>query len=159
VELSPAGRRLRAALSAVLVPAYAPELALVHRWLDSWSGIGLVSAGMHRAGWDLQSDPVRHRPLAGDVLGDRAGAFDHGRLGLRMRAVAGGAARGVGSDHAARSVPARWPLLPAQPRAQLDALACYVYDPVTFSSQCTGSALASAPERGLPWPAFYSSLS
>ena len=49
-----AGRRLRAALAAVLVPAYAPELALVHRWLDTWNGIGLISAGMHRAGWDLQ---------------------------------------------------------------------------------------------------------
>jgi hypothetical protein len=54
VELSQAGRRLRAALAAALVPAHAPELALVHRWLDTWNGIGLVSAGIHRAGWDLQ---------------------------------------------------------------------------------------------------------
>jgi hypothetical protein len=49
-----AGRHLRAALAAVLVPAYAPELALVHRWLDTWSSVGLLGAGMHRVGWDLQ---------------------------------------------------------------------------------------------------------
>lgn len=30
-----------------------PSLALDRRWLDTWNGIGLVSAG-HRAGWDLQ---------------------------------------------------------------------------------------------------------
>jgi hypothetical protein len=53
VELSPAGR-LRAALAAVLAPAHAPELTLVHGWPDTWNGIGLVSAGMHRAGRDLQ---------------------------------------------------------------------------------------------------------
>jgi len=46
--------RLRAALAAVLVTAQAPELALVHRWLDTWSGVGAVAAGMHRQGWDLQ---------------------------------------------------------------------------------------------------------
>jgi hypothetical protein len=40
------GRRLRAALSAVLVRDNAPELRLVHCWLDSWSGIGLVVVGM-----------------------------------------------------------------------------------------------------------------
>jgi hypothetical protein len=30
----------------VLIRAHAPELALVHRWLDSWAGIGLVVVGM-----------------------------------------------------------------------------------------------------------------
>ena len=48
------GRRLRAALAAVLVPAQAPELALVRQWLDSWRGVGQVAEGMHRARWDLQ---------------------------------------------------------------------------------------------------------
>ena len=46
MELDSRGRRLRAALAAVLVKAQAPELRLVHRWLDSWSGIGLVAARM-----------------------------------------------------------------------------------------------------------------
>jgi hypothetical protein len=41
----------RAALAAVLVRDDAPELRLVHEWLDSWSGIGLIIAGMtHQAG-------------------------------------------------------------------------------------------------------------
>jgi hypothetical protein len=43
-ELDARGRRLRAALAAVLVKADAPELRLVHQWLDSWAGIGLIVA-------------------------------------------------------------------------------------------------------------------
>jgi hypothetical protein len=53
VELTPAVGRLRAALAAVLVQAEAPELALVHRWLDNWRGVGLLAVGLHRAGYDL----------------------------------------------------------------------------------------------------------
>jgi hypothetical protein len=53
VELDARGRRLRAALAAVLVHAAAPELALVHRWLDSWAGIGLVVAGMAHQGYQV----------------------------------------------------------------------------------------------------------
>ena len=48
-----ATRRLRAALAAVLVQAEAPELALVHRWLDNWRGVGLLAVGLHRVGYDL----------------------------------------------------------------------------------------------------------
>jgi len=54
VELNAAGRRLRAALAAVTVKGTAPELALAHRWLDNWLGVGQIAEGMHRAGWDLQ---------------------------------------------------------------------------------------------------------
>jgi len=46
---------LKSALAAVLVPTHAPELQLVHRWLDTWSGFGAIAAGMRRAGWDLSS--------------------------------------------------------------------------------------------------------
>jgi hypothetical protein len=48
-----AADRLRAALAAVLVSAEAPELALVHRWLDNWRGVGLLAVGLHRIGYDL----------------------------------------------------------------------------------------------------------
>jgi hypothetical protein len=51
--LTPTARRLRAALAAALVLADAPE-ALVHRWLDTWAGIGLIAVGLRRQGWDLQ---------------------------------------------------------------------------------------------------------
>jgi hypothetical protein len=54
LNLDARGRRLRAALATVLVRADAPELRLVHEWLDSWSGIGLIIAGMTRQGWDVQ---------------------------------------------------------------------------------------------------------
>jgi hypothetical protein len=52
--VKPAARRLRAALAAVLVQADAPELALVHRWLDNWRGVGLLAVGLHRVRYDLQ---------------------------------------------------------------------------------------------------------
>jgi hypothetical protein len=53
-ELDARGRRLRAALAAVLVRDRARELDLVHQWLDTWAGLGLVVAGMTYQGWDLQ---------------------------------------------------------------------------------------------------------
>jgi hypothetical protein len=54
VDLDPRGRRLRAALAAALVPHNAPEVRLVRDWLDNWSGIGLVLAGMTHQGYDVQ---------------------------------------------------------------------------------------------------------
>jgi len=54
MTLDARGRRLRAALAAVLVSGNMLELRLVHEWLDSWSGLGLVVAGMAHQGWDLQ---------------------------------------------------------------------------------------------------------
>ena len=45
---------LRAALGFLDLPPTEPELRLLHRWLDSWAGLGMVAAGMHRQGWDLQ---------------------------------------------------------------------------------------------------------
>jgi len=45
---------LVAALGFLAVDAGAPELQLLHRWLDSWSGIGLIAVGLNRQGWDLQ---------------------------------------------------------------------------------------------------------
>jgi hypothetical protein len=49
-ELDARGRRLRAALAAVLVRDRARKLDLVHQWLDSWAGLGLVVAGMTAVG-------------------------------------------------------------------------------------------------------------
>jgi hypothetical protein len=45
---------LRAALGFLHVPPTEPELRLLHRWLDTWTGLGLIAAGMRRTGWDLQ---------------------------------------------------------------------------------------------------------
>jgi hypothetical protein len=52
-----AGRRstaLTAALAFLQLPPRAPELRFLHRWLDSWTGVGLIAVGLHRQGWDLQ---------------------------------------------------------------------------------------------------------
>ena len=46
-QLDARGRRL-------LVRDRARELDLVHQWLDTWAGLGLVVAGMTHQGWDVQ---------------------------------------------------------------------------------------------------------
>src|SRR6266446_2603191 len=50
------GRRsiLTVTLGFARLEARAPELRRLHRWLDTWRGIGDIAAGMHRQGYDLQ---------------------------------------------------------------------------------------------------------
>ena len=50
------GRLLRAALgfAGCSMPSYDRALWALRTWLDSWSGVGHVAAGMHRQGFDLQ---------------------------------------------------------------------------------------------------------
>ena len=44
---------LTATLGFLQLPPQAPELRLLHRWLDTWTGIGLIAVGMHRQGLRL----------------------------------------------------------------------------------------------------------
>jgi hypothetical protein len=81
VELDARGRRLRAALAAVLVRADAPELRLVHDWLDSWSGIGLIVVGMSHQGFTVS--------LGEHGAGRWIAVFFHGRGGHEPIAAAG----------------------------------------------------------------------
>src|SRR2546422_7509871 len=74
------------------------ELAFVHRWLDSWAGIGDFLVGMAPCRLGSPAHRVRRWSLAGDGLRNRHGAFDRGRLGVRGDGVAGGAAGGVDRD-------------------------------------------------------------
>jgi hypothetical protein len=53
VELTARARTLRAALGFLQLPAHSPELRLLHGLLDSWSGLGLIVAGMTRHGFQL----------------------------------------------------------------------------------------------------------
>jgi hypothetical protein len=39
---------LRAALGFLRLPPHVPELRLLHRWLDSWTGLGLITVGIER---------------------------------------------------------------------------------------------------------------
>ena len=42
---------LRAALGFLQLPPRVPELRLLHRWLDTWTGLGLVVVGVERQGF------------------------------------------------------------------------------------------------------------
>jgi hypothetical protein len=44
---------LRAALGFLELPSRAPELRLLHAWLDSWMGVGLITVGVERLGYRL----------------------------------------------------------------------------------------------------------
>jgi hypothetical protein len=44
---------LIAALVALRVKESMPELAMMHRWLDNWEGVGLITTGMERQGYRL----------------------------------------------------------------------------------------------------------
>ena len=41
---------LRAALGFLRLPPTEPELQLLHRWLDTWTGVGLITVGVERYG-------------------------------------------------------------------------------------------------------------
>ena len=58
---APPDRRLptrRAALGFPRLPPRAPELRLLHRWLDSWTGLGLITVGVERQGFRLSLSHV-----------------------------------------------------------------------------------------------------
>ena len=81
MELDARGRRLRAALAAVLVPYNAPEQRLVRAWLDSWSGIGLIIVGMSHQGFTVS--------VGEHGVGRLIAVFFHGRGGHEPIAEAG----------------------------------------------------------------------
>jgi hypothetical protein len=81
VELDTRGRRLRAALAALLVRDRARELDLVHQWLDTWAGLGLVVAGMAHQGFTVS--------LGEHGVGRWIAVFFHGRGGQEPIAAAG----------------------------------------------------------------------
>src|SRR5262245_13157771 len=45
---------LRATLAFLHLSPRAPELHLLHRWLDSWAGLGLIVGGMRRLGYEIE---------------------------------------------------------------------------------------------------------
>ena len=44
---------LRAALGFLQLKPTEPELQMLHRWLDTWTGVGLVTVGVERQGYRL----------------------------------------------------------------------------------------------------------
>src|SRR5215470_10970194 len=89
---------LRAAVGFALVPPTEPELRLLHRWLDSWRGLGDVVTGMNRQGYWLHLSERGRRDVAGDVRARCDGLG--GRVRCGRDTVAGRAAGGVGGGGA-----------------------------------------------------------
>ena len=52
--MTPQSRRnLSAVLGVIQVKPTEPELQMLHRWLDTWEGMGLVTVGIERLGYRL----------------------------------------------------------------------------------------------------------
>jgi hypothetical protein len=76
-------------LLCLLMPATEPELLMLHRAFDSWSGLGQITAGMTRQGWDVELK--QHSTLGGGGLGELwLARYVSGMAG----AIEGGAASG-----------------------------------------------------------------
>jgi uncharacterized protein (DUF1330 family) len=81
------------------VPDNAPEVQLVRRWLDSWSGVGLVLAGMAHQGYDVQRTAYAASDRRATFLPGRDRALHRGRVGVQADGAAGGAEGGVAGAH------------------------------------------------------------
>jgi hypothetical protein len=92
IELDARGRGLRAALAAVLVADNTRELRQIHDWLDTWTGLGLIVAGMAQPGPRSSAHRVLRTRLAGELLPRRHRPLHRGWVGVGADAVAGGAA-------------------------------------------------------------------
>jgi hypothetical protein len=92
------GRLLVAAFGFAGLRRQDRALRDLRSWLDSWSGIGAVAAGMHRQGFDLQLTRYDERGWRATLLHERDGALAHERDRHRVgaHAVACDAAGGVG---------------------------------------------------------------
>ena len=52
-DLDARGPRRRAPHGFLRLPAMEPELRLLHRWFDTWTGVGLITVGVERRGYRL----------------------------------------------------------------------------------------------------------
>ena len=80
---------LRAALGFLRVAPRAPELRLLHRWLDSWTGLGLVVVGVERQGLRFSLGHIDESELAGRLHGEQPAYHDANCMVGRVRAKGG----------------------------------------------------------------------
>jgi hypothetical protein len=63
-------RNLRAALGFLDLPPRAPELRLLHWWLDTWTGVGLVAVGVERLAYRLSLSHIADQEWRATFMGD-----------------------------------------------------------------------------------------
>lgn len=80
----------------MLVRDDAPELRLVYNWLDSWSGVGLIIAGMIHQGWGVQLTAYAARDWRATPFRVGIAHSIAGGSAVGADAVEGGASGGVG---------------------------------------------------------------
>jgi hypothetical protein len=61
---------LTAALGFLQLPSRAPELQRLHRWLDTWTGVGLITVGVERQGYRLSLSHITEGEWRARFMGD-----------------------------------------------------------------------------------------
>ena len=70
--LHPRARNLRATRGFLRLPPTEPELQLLHRWLDTWTGVGLITAGVERRGMRLSLSHIADEEWRAVFMGENA---------------------------------------------------------------------------------------
>jgi hypothetical protein len=79
---------LRAALGFLQLDPRAPELQLLHRWLDTWTGVGLITVGVERHGYRLSLSHITEGEWRARFMGDpMISASGYGVASTPWRAV------------------------------------------------------------------------
>jgi hypothetical protein len=63
---------LRATLGFLRLPPTEPELQLLHRWLDNWTGVGLITVGVERRGMRLSLSHIADEEWRAVFMGENA---------------------------------------------------------------------------------------
>ena len=63
---------LYAALGFLRLPPTEPELQLLHRWLDTWTGVGLITVGVERRGMRLSLSHIADEEWRAVFMGENA---------------------------------------------------------------------------------------
>ena len=63
---------LIATLGFLQVPPTEPELQLLHRWLDNWTGVGLITVGGERRGMRLSLSHIADEEWRAVFMGENA---------------------------------------------------------------------------------------
>jgi hypothetical protein len=79
---------LRAALGFLQLPPRATELRLLHRWLDTWAGVGLITVGVERLGYRLALSHIAEGEWRATFRGDpMTSSIGYGVAATPWRAV------------------------------------------------------------------------